>query len=134
MGKLYYRALKEMAFVFRYIRYDKYAIKKHIYEFIDLLPVHHRKTKYLSYHFNLDNDAYFLNLNHDKWYNLKDTNISSHKSFLDLYDDVINNSSHIINELYEYIFNNKSVDLENLIGNYSYSTGLLIDKQKIKYK
>ena len=123
MGNKYYRALLEMKFTYNYVRYDKYGIKKSIYKFIDLNPFGIRKTKYLSYYFDLDNNNYYLNLNHNKWMN---NNIESTKSFLDLYEDVTNNSSYIINELYKYIFEDKKINLRKLIKNLDYGTGLEI--------
>lgn len=125
IGKKYYRALKEMKFVFQHLRYDKRGIKKRLYQIIDKNPFHIRKTGYLSYHFPLDKDQY-LNLHHDTWFNYQDKNKTSNKSFFDLYDEVINSSKEIINLLYQYIFENKEIDLEKIIGNNSYSTGLPI--------
>lgn len=129
IGQKYYQALKEMAFVFKHIRYDKYGIKKHLYQFIDILPLNIRKTKYLSYHFNLDNDNYYLNLKHNTWFNYKNKKLTSNKSFLELYNDVTIESAYIINKLYEYIFENKQVNLRKLIGNNSYSSGLPISPE-----
>ena len=126
IGNIYYQSLNEMKFVFKYIRHDKYGIKKKIYEIIDLNPFNIKRTKYLSYHFHLDNDDYYLNTNHQIWWNVKDKTKTSNKSFLELYDEVTNKSSYIINELYQYIFENKNVNLKALIGNISYSTGLPI--------
>ncbi len=127
MGKIYYRALKEMHFVFKYIRHDKYGIKKKIYQILDLNPFNIRRFKYLSYYFDLNNDEYYLNLNHQEWFNYKNKKQISNKSFLDLMDDVTKKSSYIINNLYEYIFNNREIDLYKLIGNNSYSSGLPIN-------
>ncbi len=127
MGKFYYKALKDMHYAFKYVRHDKYGIKRKIYQFIDLNPFNLRKFKYLSYHFNLDNDEYYLNLNHQEWFNYCDKKQISNKSFLDLMEDVINQSSNIINNIYEYIFEEKDINLKELIGNNSYSTGLSID-------
>ena len=124
MGKKYYIALDNMKFVNKYIRFDKYGIKRKIYQFIDINPFNLRRVKYLSYHFNLDNDEYYLNLNNKEWFNYLDKTIKSNKSFLELYDEVTKKASFIINELYEYLYNNKQVNLEKLIGNISYSTGL----------
>lgn len=129
-GKKYYRALQEMKFAYNYARYDKYGIKKFIYQIIDLNPFNITRTKYLSYHFNLDNDDYYLNLNHETWSNPHDKKISSNKSFLDLYQDVINNASHIINELYGYIYEEKSINSRKLIKNIDYGTGLEISPSK----
>ena len=127
MGKKYYRALKEMKFIFNHIRYDKYGIKKRLYQIIDLNPIKSLpRVKYLSYNFDLDNNEYYLNLNHNKWFNINKKELVSNKSFLDLYQDVINESSYIINELYEYIFKEKDVNLKRLIKNNSYANGLPI--------
>ena len=123
MGKKYYRALAEMKFVYQHVRYDKLGIKKKIYSFIDLNPLPIRRVKFLSYHFPLDMDDVILNLNHNNWIN-ESTNISSNKSYLDLYEEVTQKASFIINELYGYIFENKIIDLKKLIGNNSYSSGL----------
>ena len=125
-GEKYYRALKEMKFVYDYIRYDKYGIKKQLYKIIDLNPFNIQRTKYLSYHFDVDNNDYYLNLKHEKWNN---NGNPSTKSFLDLYEEVINNSSEIINELYEYIFENKDVNTKKLVKNLSYGDGLEIKKE-----
>ena len=127
MGKKYYQALNEMKFVYKYIRHDYTGIKKKIYQFIDLIPFNIRKTSYLSYHFNLDNNDYYLNLKHQEWFNYHDINNVQHKSFLELYDEVTKKSADIINELYKYIFEKKKVDLKKIVGNNSYSTGLPIN-------
>ena len=131
IGPKYYRALKEMKFVYNYIRHDKYGIKKKVYQFIDLNPFKSiPRVKYLSYHFNLNNDIFYLNLNHKKWHNVDNPKNISNKSFLDLYNDVINEASYIINELYEYIFTDKKVNLKNLINNKSYANGLSLCPNK----
>ena len=127
MGKKYYRALKEMKFAWNYARYDKYGIKKAIYKIIDLNPFNIIRTKYLSYHFDLDNNNYYLNLDHKEWLN---NNVLTNKSFLDLYNDVLENASYIINELYEYIFNDKNVDTKKLVKNIDYGNGLEIRPNK----
>ena len=131
MGTKYYRSLKEMKFVFKYLRHDNYKIKKNLYKIIDLNPFNIRRCKYLSYNFNLDNDEYYLNLNHTKWFNYKKTDNISNKSFLDLMDDVTDKSSLIINKLYEYIYQNKKINLKELIGNNSYSSGLPIEEETL---
>ena len=130
MGKKYYKALRDMKFVFNYIRHDTFGIKRYFYKIIDLnkfkkIP----RVEYLSYHFNLDNNEKYLNNKHNTWYNPNKKDLVSNKSFMDLYQEVTENSSYIINELYEYIFNNKNVDIDNLIGNYSYATGLKLPNQ-----
>ena len=131
IGSKYYRALKEMKFVYNYIRYDKYGIKKKIYQIIDLNPFKSiPRVRYLSYHFDLDNNEHYLNLNHQKWCNPNDESITSTKSFLDLYNDVTKEAGYIINELYNYIFEDKNINLDKLINNKSYSTGLPLSPTK----
>ena len=130
MGKKYYKGLRDMKFVFNYIRYDKYGIKKTIYKIIDLNPFKRiPRVRYLSYNFDLDKIDNFLNSEHNKWYNIDKKELVSNQSFMNLYQDVINKSSYTINELYEYIFNNKKIDINKLIGNLSYSNGLQLPKQ-----
>ena len=133
LGKKYYRALKEIKFVFNYARYDRFGIKRFIYKIIDLNPFKNiPRVEYLSYHFDLNNSDFILNNNHNTWHNPNKKELVSTKSFNDLYTDVINCSSMIINELYEYIFNNKDTDINKLIGNYSYSTGISLSPDKNK--
>lgn len=133
MGKKYYRALAEMKFVFNYFRYDPFGIKRILYKLIDLNPFKNiPRVEYLSYYFDLNKNDFILNTNHNQWYNPHNKELISTKSFNDLYNDVINSSSTIINELYEYIFNNKDIDIDKLIGNYSYATGLSLSPNKNK--
>lgn len=131
MGKKYYRSLKEMRFVFNYFRYDKYGLKIFLYRILDLNPIKSiQRVKYLSYHFNLENEDYYLNTNHNRWTNIEDNSFTSNNSFFELYDKVTNEASVIINGIYDYVFNDKKIDLDKLIGNYSYATGLPLSKRK----
>lgn len=131
MGKKYYKALKEMHFFFKYIRYDKFGIKRKLYKIIDLNPIKKiPRLEYLSYYFDARNDDHYLNTRHKKWYNLDNKKISSNKSFLELYSLVITDASNIINKLYEYIFENKDINIDELIKNNSYSTGLPFSPNK----
>ena len=129
-GKKYYRSLKEMKFTYNYVRYDKRGIKKAIYKTIDLNPFKLPRTKYLSYHFDVNKNEHYLNLNHDKWTHPDDKTISSTKSFLDLYNDVTDDASNIINKLYECIYEEKNIDTKKLIKNLDYGTGLPIRPNK----
>ena len=86
-----------------------------------------KTLKYLSYHFDLDKIDEYLNIDHNEW---SKNGIVSNKSFFDLYEEAINNSSYIINELYQYIFENKEIDTKKLVKNKDYSTGLEISPNK----
>ncbi len=128
VGKCYYKGTASMIHVFKYMRLDRTGIKKSLYRLLDINPFNIRRTRYLSYNFPLDRDSFMINSSHQEWYNIKDNTIKSTKSFDDLWMDAINDSAKIINELYKYIFEDKDMDLYQLIGNYSLSTGLSLDK------
>ena len=117
----------EELYDFRYCRYDKYGIKRFLYSILDLNPFNIKRCKNLSYHFKLNKDDLYLNKNHQKWYNIENKKQSSNKSFEELYEIVTKEAANIINELYEYIYNNKKISLEKLIGNISYSKGIPIE-------
>ncbi len=126
IGNKYYRSLFQMHLAFRFARCDRTGIKKLLYKLIDLNTFKIRRTKYLSYHFNVDNDNYYLNFDHRPWYNIKDSKIIHHESFEELYRQVVINSADIINKLYDYIFLDKELDVYKLIGNYSLANGLVL--------
>lgn len=126
MGYKYYKGQNEMRFVFKYLRYDKTGLKRKIYKLIDKNPFKVRRTTYLSYNFKLDNFDYYLNTSNKKWYNIKDQKITSNKSFEELYEIVTKKASNIINNLYDYIYNDKKIDIDRLLENKSYSTGLVL--------
>lgn len=127
-GIYYYKSLKEIKRFFKLFRHDEYKIKKYLYLTINpLVKKIFRSIKYLSYNFDISNYEKYLNLNHDTWYNIYNKKIVSNDSFFDLYDKVVIKTVYIINELYEYIYFNKDIDLEKLLENRSYSTGLIIN-------
>jgi len=133
MGNKYYLSLKNMKLLFHLLRYDPYKFKRLGYSFINFfLRFLRRDIRYFSYNFDLNDSisAYYLNLNHSNWFNIKKRDKIYNKSFLDLYDEVVNKSVYMIEKLYDYIYNNKSIDLESLFGNLSYANGLSIINKK----
>ena len=52
--------------------------------------------------------------------------MKSRESFLDLYSKVITKSVKMIEEVHDYIFIDKKVDLEKLFENRSYGNGLIL--------
>ena len=130
MGKIYFKCLWNMKFLFHVVRYDAFKIKKIGYIILYyLLPFLKQDIRYFSYNFDLnrEDDIFYLNLNHDNWFNVKKRNIVYNKSFLDLYDEVVNKGKIMIEELYDYIYNDKQLDLEIFFGNLSYANGLPIE-------
>ena len=135
IGKYYYRSLSNMKFLFYLVRYDPYKIKYICYSLINfLLPFLKRDIRYFSYNFKLNNkdDTYFLNTNNDIWFNIKKKEITYNKSFMDLYTETVNKSKNMIEKLYDYIYNDKDLNLETFFGNLSYANGLPIKSNKKK--
>lgn len=129
IGEIYFKSLKDMKLFFKYLRYDHKKCKNYFYNFANIFAKRiFRDVRYLSYNFDLDNDNFYLNLNHDIWHNVENPNLKSNLSFLELYREVVLQTKLTIEKLYEYVYENKRVDLEKLFGNKSYSTGLIIDK------
>lgn len=127
MGISYYKALKDMKIFFKIFRYDPVGYKKYFFKVLNPIAKRcFRDVRYLSYNFNLDKDIEYLNLEHETWYNIDNKKLKSNKSFLELYDEVVTDSKNTILELFNYIYENKDVDLEKLFGNKSYSNGLKI--------
>lgn len=125
MGNIYYKSIKYMKFVFRFARLDKLGIKKEIYKLIDKNHLPIRRIRYMSYNFDYKkNIDKILNKDNKEWCNIKDKNIISTKSFDELLEYTIEEASNKINKLYEYIYLDYPVNIDKLIGNYSYSTGL----------
>lgn len=131
IGTIYYKSLRDMKVFFHILRYDPYKIKRYIFNILYLFAFYlKRDFRYLSYNFNLteDNNNLYLNLNHKTWYNVKKKDNISNKSFMDLYNETIDKSVDKITKLYDYIFNNKKLDLESFYGNLSYANGLPLKK------
>lgn len=131
MGNIYYTSLFNMKILYFLIRYDPYKIKRLCYLLIHwLLPFLYRQVHYFSYNFKLSNekDITYLNLNKEEWFNIKSREIKYNKSFLDLYEETVNQSKEMIEKLYDYIYNDKKLDLESFIGNRSYANGLPLKK------
>ncbi|MBQ8892491.1 MAG: zinc dependent phospholipase C family protein [Bacilli bacterium] len=135
IGKDYYLSLSNMRFLFHFVRYDPYKIKYTFYSIIyHILPFLHRDIRYFSYNFDLNSEdsEYFLNLKKDKWFNIKKKEITYNKSFLELYTETVDKSKMMIEQLYDYIYNDKYLELESFFGNLSYANGLPVKSNKKK--
>ena len=131
IGTIYYKCLNEMRLFFHILRYDPFKIKRCIYNFLYLFVFFvKRDFRFLSYNFNLTNklNNKYLNLDHKEWFNVKKRDNISNKSFMDLYNETIDKGVDKITKLYDYIYNDKKLDLESFYGNLSYANGLPIKK------
>ena len=124
IGEYYFKAIRDMKNFFHIFRYDATGLKRMFYNFANIFASRvFRDVRYLSYNFPLDNSDYYLNLDHQEWYN---NGLKSHKSVLELYDMVVKDATLIVEKVYDYIFKDKDVDLEKLYGNKSYGDGKVL--------
>lgn len=112
-----YRSAKVL---FKYFKYDKYGIKKCIYK---LFP---KLLKYLSYNRKL-NDNDIMNLSKNNWHNPV-SNKKHNESFLDLYNNALNEGIKLILEVDACLKNKDSKKYKKIIGNNSYIHGLDCNK------
>ena len=133
--KHYTKSIYDMKFIFKHLRYDRYGILKNLYYIFDLVvPNPILRSKFLSYAYTIKNANYYLNENNKIWYNPADKNISSNKSFMELYDCALDECVLIINSIKDYLYNDKIIDLKKVYKNKSYITGLDSNKEnKLKY-
>ena len=125
MANKFNKGKKHMKILYYLMRYDPYKIKYNIYRCIDwITPRKFMKFTPISYYCNLDNNEYYLNLNHNKWCHPLDNSITSNKSVLELYDEALNKAINNINIVNNIIYNKKDKkELYNLFTNLSMSSG-----------
>lgn len=132
----YKQGIFNMKVSYRILRYDPHKIKKKIYNIIDkFLPKSINRLSHISYAYNLDNNTYYLNLNHKKWCHPRYKDEIYSYSFIDLYENAINLSIDIINKVNKILYESSNInELKNIFLNLSYSTGKdCNDKAKNKY-
>ena len=121
---------------YRLLRYDPFSIKKKMYLNIDkILPKSIKKLSPISYAYELNNDAYYLNLDHKKWCHPRYKEEIYNYSFLDLYDNALSMALDIIKDVNDVLYKNKSLkQLDKTFLNISFSSGKdCNDKKKNKY-
>ncbi len=125
IGEYYFEAVKDMKNFFHYLRYDPSRFKWYFYQVANVLAKKvFRDVRYLSYNFPLDKDEFCFNTKKENWYNIHNPKLVSNKSFFELYEDVVNKSAEVIEKVYDYVYENKDVNLEELFENKFYGTGL----------
>ena len=134
MSTIYYNSIKKMKKFLFLFRQDRYGIKKFFYKLIDTFtPRRIFRFEALSYHYNLHDKHNYLNSNHELWRNPIDYNLTSNKSFVELYLKALKEAKNIIIDTFKYL-DNKDIDLDKLFDNRSYTTGLDCDiKKELKY-
>lgn len=135
MSKYYIESIKQMKSFYRIFRYDPTCLKKGFYHIVDfIMPRSILRVVPLSYHINPKGKKEFLNLERKNWYNPTTKTDKHNESVIDLYNISLNKMVKIVNELNEYIYNDKKINLKKLIGNNNYLTGKDCDKEReLKY-
>lgn len=133
ISKEYYKGIKHMKFLYRLLRYDRFKIKKTIYNAVDkITPKGSYKFSPISFGYK-ENKDYYLNLNHKTWNHPMDKNEKYNTSVLDIYNYSIKEAVILIEKVNDY-FDNKPVDLKVLFNNSSFASGKDCDlKLKPKY-
>ena len=134
MGKIYYKSLKQMYYSLKYLRKDKYGIKRFIYKLGDIVtPKGSFRFEGISYHVPLEDNNNYLNNNHSMWRNPTTYDMTSNESFIELYLKALRLSKVLVCASFDYL-NDKDIDLEQVFTNISYVTGLNCDdKKELKY-
>lgn len=133
--KYYLKASKQMKFFYRVFRYDPTGIKKLFYKSVDLVsPKSLLRKVPLSYHISYKDKKWFLNLEHKKWYNPTDKRSKSNESILELYTKALAKTTNMIQEINQFLYYDKKINLWKVVGNLSYETGKDCDRErKLKY-
>lgn len=131
----YLTSLKQMKFFYKIFRYDPLGLKKVIYIFVDFIsPKNLLRKVPLSYHINKKGKREFLNLEHNKWYNPTDKRTKSNESILELYTKALDKTTKMIQEINQYLYYDKKINLKKVINNLSYENGKDCDKKReLKY-
>lgn len=128
IAKYYIKGYKFSKFVFRFIIQDKHGIKRKIYKFIDLF---NKKDTPLIYYSNyiVNEDISYLNIEHKNWHHPCNNKVYD-ESFIDLYNDATIKAINIIKELNNSLNDRDSNNNLESIENLSYTTGLLLEKNR----
>ena len=136
MSKFYHKSIINMKFLYKHLRYDKTGIKELFYKLIDPIIKNKIPTsiKYVSYHYHENSLEHYLNLDKKTWNYPTHKNKKSNDSVIDLYLKALYKCSNLIKEINDYLYHNKRIDLNRLIDNLSYATGIDCNSNKeLKY-
>ncbi len=136
ISKYYKKSILDMKILYRICRYDPIGIKKNIYKFIDKITTNKIIKLYpVSYAYKLDNNNYYLNLDHKTWNHPRDKHETYNYSVLDLYDKSKMEALKIIDAVNCVLYENRNIAyLDNYFLDLSYSSGKPCnDKNKNKY-
>lgn len=136
MSKFYHQSIINMKKLYKQLRYDPYGIKLFFYRVINKIAPKNIALdfRYVSYYYKENNLEHYLNFDNKKWNYPTHKSKKYHYSIIDLYLQALYKCKNIINQINQYIYYNKKVNLVKLIDNVSYATGIDCDKpQELKY-
>lgn len=135
MGNYYLSCLKQINFIVRYLKMDRYRIKLRIYRLLSKIPFIPKKIVLCSYANNLRKKIGYVNFEHEKWYHPCNKNEASTDCFFDLYNEAKEKTLEIINEVHSVLVGEKDIkELEKVLDNTSCITGKDCDiKRPMKY-
>lgn len=135
-GLIYKKSIKHMKTFYKIVINDQYGLKKPFYKIVNKLFNKTGKNvfQYFSIYKTIDKNIDYLNLSKKEWIHPQYSNIKSNESFLELFEKAKNNAVNILEKVYDYVFNDKDINLKELIPDLSYSTGLdWRDNKKMEY-
>lgn len=136
MSKHYLKSIKDLRLFFKYYNYDRFGIKKIIYQAFDFIaPKSVRRKKPLSFNIKHNQKIHYLNLEKNTWNHPCDINETYNYSFIELYRISIDKAVKTINKINDILDNNYNIDkIKELIPNTSYITGKDCNsKEKMQY-
>lgn len=127
IGKIYNKSYNQEHYIYKFLMYDRTGIKKVLYKIFDFFtPIKDFKAYSYSHHINKPNYE-LLNNNHDTWLH-PITGEKHNESFEDLYLIAQKKAIKCIKKCNDYFKGKCGIDdLEKIIGNISYSSGLDAD-------
>lgn len=134
-GKIINRAFKNSRIIHRLFRYDKYGIKRAIYNFLDIITLKKiTALKIASYKFDFLKYLYYFNFDKSTWFHPVDKEELFNYSFIELYVIAYKRAIDLISQVNKVLHSNQELDdIFNEL-NKSYLTGKsLDDTRKIQY-
>lgn len=127
MSNYVLKGTKGLRIVFKYIRYDRFGLKKYFYKLVDFFSSKDSSRKeIMSYHVLHNKKLHYLNLDKKTWNHPCDINRVYDLSFVELYIIAIDKASNLINKVNLYLNddNANKRELYYLFKDTSYITGM----------
>lgn len=133
-SRTWLKSIKKAKKFYKIARYDRLGVKKTFYYLIDKITARScKKLQNLSYK-TTPQKKDLLNLSKKTWYYPTSKRKKSTKSFIELYTEAIDSTIKLIEKVDQYIYDDKKTNLNILFKDYSYITGIELNKpQEMKF-